>query len=435
MKEKSKSTSPGKAAPPGRPPVALRFASSGRVVPLPEDIHQFPIGTDPVNYLVLDDQYVSRLHCVLERASPSTLVVRDRGSLNGTLVNGGPIRECEIGAGARIRLGATTLVVIGAGSGPRAASEELLSQDERFRAAVDKVVRAAQAEVSILVLGESGTGKELVARMVHEASPRAAGPFVVVNCATLSPHLVASELFGHERGAFTGAAERHVGIFEQAHGGTLFLDEIGELPLEQQPALLRVIETQRVRRVGAQEERPIDVRIVAATNRDLRASGDREFRADLYHRLAGLEVRLPPLRERPSDIVMLARRFAADLDGTLGARTIAPSAFAMLLAHTWPGNVRELRNAIYRAALLNPGELAGEDLLEHLVSTHPEQESARLAEPTARYATVDEVLRDLIERSLLEHGSLRRAAKAIGMPRSTFHDHMRRLGIRRRDST
>jgi two-component system response regulator AtoC len=414
----------------GARPVALRIVNTGRELRLPEDRAVVRVGSDADNEIVLDDRFVSAVHCTLERRAGG-LVVRDRGSRNGTRVNGASVRDCEVGPGARITVGNTTLLVLGPPTAAaRPAAEELVSEDPAFRAALEMAARAARSSANIVILGESGTGKELVARLVHEASPQAGGPFVALNCGAIPRDLVESELFGHERGAFTGANERRLGLFEQAQGGTLFLDEIGELPLAQQPRLLRVLETRRLRRLGATEERVLDVRVVAATHRDLRAHvGSGAFRADLYHRLATVEVRLPPLRERQCDVVLLARRFLDDLEPQVGRRTLSPDALAALQGHAWPGNVRELRNAVLRAALLGEGELRAAELLSHVTGPEPPLDVAPRAEDPA--VNLDDAVRDLIARALQRHRTVRGAARAIGMAKSTLHDRVRRYGLRR----
>jgi DNA-binding NtrC family response regulator len=437
MPPANSTTLPGRRHAAAGVPIALRLVASGREVPLPEEAADFSIGSAPANSLVLDDRYVSATHCLVARSGPTTLLVRDRRSRNGTIVNGTRVRECEVGVGARLLLGDTALVVVGSrGTRPRLAAEELVGNDPTFRGALEMAMRAASSPASILTVGESGTGKELVARLIHEASPRNQGPFVAVNCGAIAANLVESELFGHERGSFTGAVERRPGVFEQARGGTLFLDEIGELPLEQQPRLLRVLETRRFRRVGGHEELACDLRIVAATHRDLRAETARgDFRLDLYHRLSTVEIRLPPLRERPADIPTLARKFVADLAVELGPRTIREEALTALQAHPWPGNARELRNALYRAALLHGAELTIDAVLAQ-VSAAPASggrtaapEPLRAREAVAPYATVDDALRRLIAGALSEHGTVRRAAAAVGLAKSTFYDHARRLGL------
>ena len=239
----------------------------------------------------------------------------------------------------------------------------LLSRCEGLGAVALQVRQAGPTSTTVLVQGETGTGKELVARALHEISPRGAGPLVKVNCAALSPALVESELFGHEKGAFTGAQQQRTGRFELASGGTLFLDEIGELPLDLQPKLLRVLQEGELDRVGGNRPVKIDVRIVSATNRDLRKAVDEgRFRADLYYRLAVFTIDVPPLRDRPRDLEGLAQSFLQAAGHRLGKRLdrLAPAALQKLRAHDWPGNVRELSNVIERAAIVASGSVANE---------------------------------------------------------------------------
>jgi DNA-binding NtrC family response regulator len=235
------------------------------------------------------------------------------------------------------------------------ALDSIVGRDPGLLDVLSQAARVAPTRVPVLVRGESGTGKELLARMIHQRGPAPAGPLVAVNCGTLPRELADSELFGHERGAFTGAGGRKSGWFEEAHGGTLVLDEIGELPLDLQPKLLRVLETGRLRRVGGSGEVAVGVRIVALTLRDLRRETDRgSFRNDLYHRLAGFELELPPLRRRREDIPLLVDRILAELSTDIGPRTIDGEALAELMRYDWPGNIRELRNVLRRAAILCP---------------------------------------------------------------------------------
>jgi DNA-binding NtrC family response regulator len=431
MAERKRITLPGKDAvlvPVA--PRALRLVATGRELPLPAEAASLRVGSDRGNEIIVDDRFVSRLHCTLERED-GRLLVRDRKSRNGTLVNGTPVRVGELRVGARLTIGETTLLVVGeVAAGRRSAVELLVSEDRAFRAALEIAMRAARSEAPIVILGESGTGKELVARLVHESSPRAAGPFVAVNCGAIARELVESELFGHERGAFTGAGERRPGYFEQAQSGTLFLDEIAELPLEQQPRLLRALETLRVRRLGGVEEILLDVRVVAATHRDLRAAvAERQFRADLYHRLAGVELVLPPLRERRADIPLLARRFLDDLRAELGERELGADALAALVAHDWPGNVRELRHAVQRAARFCDGSvLRPEDLLAHLA-----RDRGLALVPADGDAAVpfEHAMRLLMVRAVERNPTLRGAAKDLGIAKSTLHDRLRRYGVKR----
>ncbi len=234
----------------------------------------------------------------------------------------------------------------------------IIGESEAIKRAVAETQRVAQTEATVLLLGESGTGKELFARAIHHLSNRRDKPFVAINCAAIPETLIENELFGHERGAFTGAGERRLGKFELAGGGTVFLDEIGELALGVQGKLLRAIEEKAVDRIGGKAPIPVDVRVVAATNKDLRAAVDHgEFRGDLFFRLAVFPIEIPPLRERGDDVVLLARHFAAQLGKELRSReaTLSDASVAVINAHKWPGNVRELENSIERACILSDG--------------------------------------------------------------------------------
>jgi two-component system nitrogen regulation response regulator GlnG len=328
------------------------------------------------------------------------------------------------------------------------ALRAMVGRAPALRRVLVQACRVARTRLPVLVSGESGTGKELLARVLHQASPVATGPFVAVNCGTLTRELAESELFGHERGAFTGAGNRKLGWFEEASGGTLVLDEVGELPLELQPKLLRVLETGRLRRVGGQGEIAVDVRVLALTLRDLRRESARGlFRLDLYHRLAGCELRLPALRERPGDIALLAEHFLAEASEELGAHVLSPEAMSRLGAHDWPGNARELRNVLRRAAALGDRVIdrAALALDEPFAESRCELRLASRAAdaPTAPMPTavVDDSL-TLAGRTFAEmqtaiflwalarnHGSRRRAAATLGISRSTFCDRVRRLGL------
>jgi two-component system nitrogen regulation response regulator GlnG len=338
------------------------------------------------------------------------------------------------------------------------ALRAIVGQAPALRRVLEQATRVARTRLPVLVTGESGTGKELLARALHELGDVASGPFVAVNCGALTRELAESELFGHERGAFTGAGGRKLGWFGEASGGTLVLDEIGELPLDLQPKLLRVLETGRLRRVGGQGEVAVDLRVVALTLRDLRRdSGRGLFRLDLYHRLAGCELRLPPLRERPGDIAPLAEHFLAEATADFGPHVLAPDALARLQAHDWPGNARELRNTLRRAAALSdtvidadtlalepPVSVVGCDL--RLASHAADAATFPGATPTlARAVTVEGDTLPLRGKTFAEmqaaifcwalgrsHGSRRQAAAALGLSRSTFCDRVRRLGLAER---
>ena len=330
----------------------------------------------------------------------------------------------------------------------RTALGAIIGDDPALRAALARAALVAPTTTPVLVTGESGTGKELLARALHELGPNPGGPFVAVNCGALPRELAESELFGHERGAFTGAAGRRAGWFEEAAGGTLVLDEIGELPLDLQPKLLRVLESGRLRRVGGSGEIAARTRVVAMTLRDLEGEIQRRtFRADLYYRLAGICVRLPPLRERRGDIPLLARHFLREVAIEVGPRQLDTSALAALGAADWPGNVRELRNTIRRAAILTSGqtdERIDADRLElpgptpfrladrasgsGASSTSPESAPEDVIRIGGR--TFDEIEREVFSWALRRHaGSRRRAARALAVARSTFCDKVRRYSL------
>ena len=357
------------------------------------------------------------------------------------------------------------------------AMAAIVGDDATLRAVLARARRVAPTGTPVLVTGESGTGKELLARALHELGPRPAGPFVAVNCGALPRELAESELFGHERGAFTGAAGRRRGWFEEASGGTLVLDEIGELPIDLQPKLLRVLETGRIRRVGGTGESSVSVRVVAMTLRNLAYEAQRgHFRADLYYRLAGFELLLPPLRRRRGDIPSLVRHFLSEIEREVGAREIDPAALAALIEAEWPGNLRELRNVVRRAAILSErridvsalelpatprfrvGEaLAGMRLAEidrpsssntadPMIAPAPPERALEPPPPEAspptqsppspadsmpiRGRTFAEMERDIFSWYLREHGgSRRRAARALAIARSTFCEKVKKYQL------
>ena len=304
----------------------------------------------------------------------------------------------------------------------------IIGESEAIKRAVAETQRVAQTDATVLLLGESGTGKELFARAVHHLSNRRDKPFVAINCAAIPETLIENELFGHERGAFTGAAERRLGKFDLAAGGTVFLDEIGELPLAMQGKLLRAIEEKAVDRIGGKSPIPVDVRVVAATNKDLRAAvDDGEFRGDLFFRLAVFPIVIPPLRERGEDVVLLARHFAAQIGKELRGReaTLIESSITAIRAHAWPGNVRELENSIERACILSDGsELEPRDLgLAADAGADAKvlnlNLSGSLAEATDR--TVKLVERQKIAEALAAYdGNKTRAAEGLGVSYKTL---------------
>lgn len=309
-----------------------------------------------------------------------------------------------------------------------------------------QAAKVAEAETTVLLTGESGTGKEIVARFVHSSSPRASGPFVAINCAALPDTLLESELFGFERGAFSGAHAAKPGRIEAAQGGVLFLDEVGETSPSVQAKLLRVLQEKEFQRLGGSRTQRADLRVVAATNRDLASAMARgTFREDLFYRLAVFEIRLPPLRERPDDILPLAGAFLEEIGAELGrpAAGISRDAMNTLLRYRWPGNVRELRNVLERASILSDGGLITH---EHLVVAPPERPRAGGPEPaatpaperpglpspsrTTRAASLAELERDAIEQALADaRFNKSRAARALGLTRGQLYGKLRRLGI------
>jgi transcriptional regulator with GAF, ATPase, and Fis domain len=318
----------------------------------------FRIGKSSENDLALDDETVSRVHCEVVQDRRGFLV-RDLDSTNGTLLDGSSIREAYLHPGAVLTVGRIELKVR-----PYAETIELLpSENDTFGESVGKSLamrqifglleQLAPSDATVLLEGETGTGKDVLAREVHLKSPRSKRPFVVVDCGAVVGTLIESELFGHERGAFTGAIDSRQGAFELANGGTLFLDEVGELPLDLQPKLLRAIEQRAFRRVGGNREVRVDIRLVAATKRNLKMEVERgKFREDLYFRLAVVPVTLPPLRERREDVRALVLALLERLRGDGPPFEVEPSLLVALEAHEWPGNVRELRNVLERAAYL-----------------------------------------------------------------------------------
>jgi formate hydrogenlyase transcriptional activator len=308
-----------------------------------------------------------------------------------------------------------------ASSGP---SFGLIGESPAIRRVLDRLSRVAATGASVLVSGETGTGKELIARAIHAASARAKRPFVTLNCGALAEGLVASELFGHERGAFTGALERRKGRFELAHGGTIFLDEVGELPPAMQVALLRVLQEGEFERVGGTETLKTDARVVAATNRDLdEVAREGRFRSDLLFRLNVVPIAVPPLRERKGDIPLIAGHYAGQYARKAGKRIRGVSASAMqaLLAYSWPGNVRELQNVVERAAILARGEILQLTDFELPEVAVPRSKAA----PAGERQAIEEALRAARGRV----AGLDGAAASLGVAPSTLESRIQRLGI------
>jgi DNA-binding NtrC family response regulator len=330
----------------------------------------------------IHDPFVSRRHCRLIHRD-GRIVLMDLGSTNGTYVDNVRIEQVSLPSQGQFRIGKTLIryrlereasaikPIEGASLGP------MIGKSEVMREIFALIERVAPSDATVLVTGETGTGKELVARLLHQMSHRAEKPFVSVNCGAIPASIIESQLFGHERGAFTGAIERMAGLFEQAHGGTLFLDEIGEMPLELQTRLLQVLENHRIRRLGGKEDIDVDFRLIAATNKELqRLVSDQRFRQDLFYRLFVVPINLMSLRERGEDTRLLAEHFAGEFSPPNAPMRITDEAITKICSHNWPGNVRELRNVIQRSILLSSenvidakditfAPIAMESLLEH----------------------------------------------------------------------
>jgi len=324
-------------------------------------------------------------------------------------------------------------------NGPLSPEEKfdgIIGRSASLRAVLDEVKIVAPTDSTVLILGETGTGKELIAQAIHRRSSRRDRPFVRVNCAAIPSGLLESELFGHERGAFTGAVARKIGRFELANGGTIFLDEIGDIPSELQPKLLRVLQEQEFERLGSTQTMRVNVRVVAATSRDLpQMVADREFRSDLYYRLNVFPVRLPALRERSEDIMLLVRHFVGLYSKRMNKRVeeVPQRAVNVLVAYTWPGNVRELQNCIERAVILSPGKVLRPPLAELKQSVARAEGFAQVAVPkgmTLKDAERDHILQALTETNWVIGGP-KGAAVRLGLQRTTLISKMQKLGISR----
>ncbi len=410
------------------------------------------VGRSVICDLRLADKAVSSTHFEIV-ASEKGFLLRDLESTNGTFCADLRVQEVWIKPGMTIRLGQTHLKF----ENIQGTVDIEISRDESFFEIVGRSLRmreifailekVAPVDLTVLIRGETGTGKELIARAIHRGSRRTEQPLVVQDCSAIPRDLIESTLFGHERGSFTGATERHRGSFEQADGGTIFLDEIGELDITLQPKLLRVLENREIKRVGGDRQIPVNVRVVAATNRDLRQMvNDGTFREDLYYRLSVVSVELPPLRDRTEDIPILVHRFLVDLaarifPGENKRFTITPDAMERLVAYPWPGNIRELKNTIERAAsLADELELGAKDLLPHSQKTPPVAlpggTAERFVEDGIGFKEAKQRVLDAFEAGYLKvlldkhGGNVTRSANAAGLTRYHLRELAKRYGIR-----
>jgi transcriptional regulator with GAF, ATPase, and Fis domain len=422
--------------------MVLSGGSKGTTRPLGQ---RLAIGKAPDNDLVLGDDTVSRHHCELIRTADGILV-RDLGSTNGTRVDGTRVREATVAPGNVLRVGEVEIALK-----PNAQRLEVMPSDKTefggvlgqalsMRTIFGVLERIAPTEATVLLEGETGTGKDVFARAILSQSPRAAKPFVVVDCGAVSYSLIESELFGHERGAFTGAVASRQGAFELADGGTVFLDEIGELPLDVQPKLLRVLETKEFRRVGGNKPMRSNVRVIAATKRNLlREVQAGKFREDLYFRLAVVPVTVPPLRARREDIPLLARHIlkltaAGGIEHSLSNETLDA-----MMAHDWPGNVRELRNVLERAVYLAQATGSSELGLVMVPQTGGTAEGAFQFDAGKSYRETrtrfeSEFEKRYVKWLLGRHGgNVSAAARDAKMDRKHLHDIAKKHGLRGTD--
>jgi DNA-binding NtrC family response regulator len=425
---------------------------------------ELTIGRGEASAVRIDEPSVSRQHAVIRTGE--RLEIEDVSGANGVFLREKARpglgtqtlsmrqlvrRKAELAVGDRILVGTVSLVVRhapaieGPDLGPATRiGGGVIVRDAAMRALYEQAARAARASISVLILGETGSGKEVLARTIHAGSPRAAGPFMGINCAALAESLLESELFGNEKGAFTGAVTARAGLFEAAGGGTVFLDEVGELPLPTQSKLLRVLEERVVVRLGSTRSRPIDVRFLAATNHDLEAeSRAGRFRSDLFFRLAGLSLTIPPLRARPAELELLVASFLASSCRELeraAPLTLSAAALELLRRHAWPGNVRELRNVIARAVVLCAGD---EILPEHL----PESLRTPAAAPAVAAPIVASAppaggedlqgeIKSLERVRIIEAldrcgGNQSRAAEQLGISRRTLVSRLSEFGLPR----
>ncbi len=388
------------------------------------------IGKNPNCDLVLSDPLCSDTHCKLI-IKGNGIVLFDLHSTNGTTINGVRVREADLEEGSKITLGKTEITVTLESEDHKIEPMDadsfgpIIGKSKKMRELYDLIQQVAPTDATVCILGETGSGKELVARSLHDLSPRHLKSWVALNCGAISRELIESELFGHEKGAFTGAHQQRAGAFEQANGGTLFLDEVGELPLELQPALLRVLETGRLRRVGGNQEISVNVRVVCATHRNLAYSVTQgKFREDLFFRLYVFPIYLPALRERREDILLIANHFLKIMSPHGKTFSLSVEAARYLEAQEWRGNVRELKNIIQRAVVLTRG---GEIKLEQVQLPR----SNTSTEPTltlnlSETSNLEKIEKEMILRELRANDGNRKAtAKALGIAKSTLYEKLK----------
>lgn len=416
-------------------PQLVFFKDNKPLIQRPFDQASLIIGRDPASDIQLFEPQISRKHCTIEKQN-GHFVLKDF-SRNGTLVNNKPAGEIKVVPTDDIQIGpwlvklaldhpTTNMETVIAEKNKISREQGLgpmLGNSKTMKGIFQLIGKAAPSDIPVCLIGESGTGKELAAKLIHDLSPRQSKPFVAINCGAIPSNLIESLLFGHEKGSFTGASERHQGVFEQAHEGTLFLDEIGEMPLDLQTRLLRVMESQTLRRVGGKADLQINVRLVTATLRDLRKEVEQEkFRQDLFYRLYIFPIALPPLRERSEDIALLAKHFLKIFAPAGQKRSLSAPAMKKLQQHKWPGNVRELKNTIQRTLLLSRKETIEAKELE---LTHVQNLESRPGE--AKLGDQERI--SIVETLRKTKGNHAKAARLLGIARTTLASKLRRYKL------
>ncbi len=412
------------------------------------------VGKREGNDLALSDKTVSRNHLEIEYTSDSFLL-RDMGSTNGTYVNGTKVKEAYLAPGDVIKLGNTSIEFQAFSETAKiepSSSESygnMVAKSRRMRQIFSIMEKISPTFATVVIEGETGTGKDLVARAIHENSTRKNKPFVVFDCSSVAPNLIESELFGHEKGAFTGAIKSRRGAFEEAATGTIFLDEIGELPLDLQPKLLRALEQREIRRVGANLPSHIDVRVICATNRDLKKEvAEGRFREDLYYRLSVVKIHIPPLHERPEDIPVIIEKILKDAkfnrttDGGLRITRVEDDALKVLQRYQWPGNVRELTNIIERAVSFAEANTIAKSHLDFVFSEldNEEERTEKLVmDNDLPFKEAKQKLLDVFEKDYLidllkrNNNNLSKAAREAKIDRKHIRNLLKKYGIATKD--
>ncbi|MBT3182225.1 MAG: sigma 54-dependent Fis family transcriptional regulator [Deltaproteobacteria bacterium] len=412
------------------------------------------IGKRETNDLVIVDKTVSRNHLEIEYSSDSFLL-RDLGSTNGSFLNGSKVKEAYLSPGDHIKVGNTTIEFVAYDEKVKiepSINEEfgkMVGKSRKMRQIFSILEKISPTHATVIIEGETGTGKDLVAQAIHENSTRKDKPFIVFDCSAVAPNLIESELFGHEKGSFTGAVKARRGAFEAATGGTVFLDEIGELTADLQPKLLRALEQREIKRVGSNVPIKIDVRVVCATNKNLRREVEEgRFREDLYYRLSVVKVSLPPLRERTEDVPPLVERFLSignfnkKTDGSLLVSRVEDDALKVLSRHQWPGNVRELSNIVQRAVSFSEGGTISKVNLDFIFAEmeHGEDKTERMVVDSdipfkdAKQRIVENFEKEYLAELLEKNGNnLSKAAREAKIDRKHLRNLLKKYGISTKD--